>query len=70
MTVVDRVQYNLLVNPYAGTNRRRCEPIEEWVRRAEIACYACGSRAIGGITESLGWLCLSCLKQHQEETQA
>lgn len=67
MTVVDRVQYNVLANPYAGTNRRSHEPLDAWVRRAQIACYSCGSTVIGGEAKGLGWLCSSCLERHREE---
>lgn len=70
MTVIDRVQVNLLTNPFAGTNRGIHEPIETWVRRAEIACYACGGRNIGGVVEPIGWLCQSCIQRHRMEQVA
>lgn len=66
-TVADRVQINVLTNPFSGTNRAAHEPLEAWVRHAEIACYSCGSRNIGGVVVSLGWLCQSCISQHQKE---
>jgi hypothetical protein len=67
MTVVDRVQYNLLMNRFAGTNRGQAEPIDSWIKRAKLACYSCGSCSIGGIVKPLGWLCPSCLSQHRKE---
>lgn len=68
MTVVDRVQYNVLMNPYAGTNRGPAEPIDSWMPRAQIACYSCGACAIGGQMDSGYWLCPQCLRRYKEET--
>ena len=67
MTVVDQVQYDVLANPFAGTNRGLHEPLDVWFRRAQIACYSCGSTSIGGIVEPLGWLCQSCIDRHRKE---
>lgn len=69
MTVVDRVQANLLANPYAGTNRRINETLDTWVRRAQIACYSCGSTNIGGLVAGIGWLCDGCVKKRVEESR-
>ena len=66
MRIVDRVQLNLLTNPYAGTNRAIHESFERWIDHAKIACYSCGSTNIGGTIEPIGWLCESCIKRHQE----
>jgi hypothetical protein len=69
MTVAERVAHNILANPYVGTNRRAHEPIDRWMRRAQIACYSCGGTNIGGIVEPLGWLCPMCIERHQLESR-
>lgn len=46
----------LFLPPFPGTNRRRNQPVDTWLREAQIACPLCGSTNIFEHPE-LGWAC-------------